>query len=77
VFNVCSGQPRSIQEVADALCAFAPEPVRLRVDPALIRPEEVPIMVGSGKKARDRFGFEPRFTLKDALLAAWRGWGQS
>ena len=77
VFNVCSGEARAIREVADKLCAFAHKPVHLRVDAALMRPEEVPVMVGSGAKARDWLGFAPTCSFDEALLAAWRGWSQA
>jgi nucleoside-diphosphate-sugar epimerase len=73
IFNICSGQARSIQEVADRLCLMAERPVRLDVDPALVRTSEVSVIFGSGAKARERFGFVSRVPLEASLASAWRG----
>lgn len=73
VFNICSGEARSIREVAERLCGMADTPVRLEVDPALVRTSEVSVIFGSGAKARKRFGFAPRVPLEESLAAAWQG----
>jgi GDP-4-dehydro-6-deoxy-D-mannose reductase len=73
IFNVCSGEPRSIRDVAERLCAMADTPVRLAVDPALVRTGEISVIYGSGAKARERFGIRPRLTLQASLASAWRG----
>jgi GDP-4-dehydro-6-deoxy-D-mannose reductase len=74
VFNICSGKGRAIRDVADRLCRLAEVPVELRVDPALVRTEEVPVMVGSGAKAKELLGFLPSRSFEDALQSAWYGW---
>ncbi len=71
VFNVCSGEPHTVLEVAEALLSFAPRPVRLEVNPALVRDGEVSASYGSYEKARAAFGFTPATRLKDALRVCW------
>ena len=72
IFNVCSGRPRRIREVLETLLAHAPRPVRLRVDPELVRGAEVSVSYGSWESAAGAFGFEPRTPLERALADAWR-----
>jgi nucleoside-diphosphate-sugar epimerase len=72
VFNICSNKSWSIRDVAERLCRLAERPIRLEVDPALFRAQEVPAIFGSGAKALERFGFAPRVSLDESLAAAWR-----
>jgi GDP-4-dehydro-6-deoxy-D-mannose reductase len=71
VFNVCSGEPRTVRSVLDELCSLSPRPIRFEVDPALVRPNDVAVVYGSCRKARKAFGFAPSSRLGDALRAAW------
>jgi GDP-4-dehydro-6-deoxy-D-mannose reductase len=71
VFNVCSGQPRSIRSLVEQLLGFSKRPVRLLVDPALVRPADVPVAYGSWEKAHRAAGFAPATRLEDALRSAW------
>lgn len=71
VFNICSGAACSIRQVVGILCAMAPRPVRLRVDPALVRSDDVSMIYGSWAKANQACGFRPRHRLEDALRATW------
>lgn len=75
VYNVCSGRGRRVAEVAAALAGLARRPLRLTVDPTLLRPIEVPRLVGDPTRLRAVTGFEPRWRLEDTLadvLADWR-----
>jgi GDP-D-mannose dehydratase len=46
-YNVCSGRAITIREVLDRLLARARVPVRIRVDQARLRPNDVPLMLGN------------------------------
>lgn len=74
VYNVCSGTGVSVQEVADRLLAAAHRPIRLVTDPDLVRPVEVPRLVGSNDRLRAATGWTPEIplgkTLADVLDAA-------
>jgi GDP-4-dehydro-6-deoxy-D-mannose reductase len=72
VFNICSGEPRSIRSVVQALLAFSRHPIRLRVDPSLMRCAEVQVAYGSWHKASQAFGFVPAADFDRTLEAAWR-----
>jgi nucleoside-diphosphate-sugar epimerase len=71
VFNICSGRPLPVRFVVERLLSFAPRPIRLRVDPALVRTAEAADVYGSWQKAHRAFGFQPSTSLERALCAAW------
>jgi GDP-4-dehydro-6-deoxy-D-mannose reductase len=71
VFNLCSGVPRTVRSVIQALLSHSARPIQLQVDPALVRPSDVPSMFGSFDKAHKAFGFMPKHSLDEALKSAW------
>jgi GDP-4-dehydro-6-deoxy-D-mannose reductase len=74
VYNVCSGRGVSVQEIADQLLSRAERPITLVTDPDLVRPVEVPRLVGSNDLLRATTGWEPEIplarTLDDVLADA-------
>ena len=75
VYNVCSGADLAVQDLADRLVAQARVPLRLEVDPSLLRPVELPVLRGSHDRLTAATGWEPEIpidrTLRD-LLEDWR-----
>ncbi len=67
VYNVCSGNGVSIQHIADELLAHSTREIRLVTDPALIRPVDVPRMVGDNAKLRAATGWAPTYPLAQTL----------
>jgi GDP-4-dehydro-6-deoxy-D-mannose reductase len=67
VYNVCSGTGASVREIADHLVAAARRPLRLTVDPELVRPVDVPRLVGDASKLRAGTGWKPEFRLDQTL----------
>jgi GDP-4-dehydro-6-deoxy-D-mannose reductase len=75
VYNVCSGRPTSIRSLLDTLIAASGIEVEVRVDPARVRPIEVPAIVGDPTRLKRTTGWEPRIALEETLrdlLAAVR-----
>jgi GDP-4-dehydro-6-deoxy-D-mannose reductase len=70
VYNVCSGVGYSVRDIVERLVAMARRPLRITVDPELVRPVDVPSFVGDPTKLRRTTGYEPRYTLDDTLTAA-------
>ncbi len=68
IYNVCSGIPRSVQSVADALVAAARRPLRLEIDPALLRPRRCPRLIGSAERLRTETGWTPRHDVTETLV---------
>jgi len=72
VFNICSGKPCPVRRVVEQLLSYCSTPIELVVDPTLVRHDDVAVIYGDATKAADAIDFQPRITLSDALLAAWR-----
>lgn len=75
-YNVCSGHAVAIRELLEALLARARVSVQLVQDPARMRPDDVPLMLGSYARLEADTGWRPRHSLDetlDALLEYWRG----
>jgi GDP-4-dehydro-6-deoxy-D-mannose reductase len=74
-FNVCSGRALAIREVLEKLVARARVPIRVRVDPARLRPIDVPLLLGDPSRVRDELGWTPEIPLDrtlDEVLDYWR-----
>jgi len=75
VCNVASGVARSTQAVLDSLLSRARVPVRVEIDPARLRPNDIPVLVGDPTRLRAATGWTPRISfdqMLDDLLAYWR-----
>jgi GDP-4-dehydro-6-deoxy-D-mannose reductase len=75
VYNVGSGRGWSVREVADALLGASGADLELEVDPALVRPVEVPALVADTSKVHAATGWAPARSFEDTLaevLAAAR-----
>jgi len=75
-YNVCSGRAYAIGEILERLIAKALVNVHIRVDPARLRPNDVPVLVGDPSRIRDELGWTPQIPLEQTLadvLEYWRG----
>ena len=74
-YNVCSGHAVAIRDVLDRLVARARVPIRVHVDPARFRPNDVPLLLGDPSRLRDELGWIPKISLEQTLndiLQYWR-----
>jgi UDP-glucose 4-epimerase len=72
VFNVCSGEERSIRDVAElAVRVAGAAEDALRIGAVPYRQNEVWRLVGSNAKARGVLGWSPRVPLEDGLRQTW------
>jgi GDP-4-dehydro-6-deoxy-D-mannose reductase len=67
VYNVCSGRGLSVAEIARRLLALATRPLRLVVDPTLVRATDVAVLVGDATRLRDTTGWSPAITIEQTL----------
>ena len=78
IYNVASGVARPIRAVLDALVARARVPIRVETDPARMRPNDIPVLVGDSTRLQTATGWHPRISFEqtiDDLLAYWRRFG--
>jgi len=75
IYNICSGRGVSIEEGLALLRSLSDVEVVVEVDPARLRPLDVPVLIGDPTKLKTRLGWVPstelRKTLGD-LLEYWR-----
>jgi len=69
VYNVCSGTGVSVREIAEHLLAGARRLLRLAVDTELVRPVEVPRLVGDATRLHTATGWSPEIGLDETLAA--------
>ena len=76
VYNLCRGEGVLLSQVADSLAAMAKVEVHVEVDPARLRPADVPYLVGDPSRVQRDTGWQAsrplEQTLKD-VLHEWRG----
>lgn len=76
VYNVCSERAYPIAEILDRLVGLARIPVGIQTDPARMRPNDVPLVLGNANRIREEVAWTPAIpierTLSD-LLDYWRG----
>jgi GDP-4-dehydro-6-deoxy-D-mannose reductase len=69
VYNVCSGRGVRVGDLAGRLVARARRPLRIVTDTDLVRPVDVPVLVGDPAKLVAATGWQPEHTLDDTLDA--------
>ncbi|MGH8992536.1 MAG: GDP-mannose 4,6-dehydratase [Acidimicrobiia bacterium] len=74
VYNVCSGVGRSVAAIAEALLSMARHAIELVPDPALIRPVDVPRLVGDNTRLRTATGWSATVAFDDTLAAILTRW---
>jgi GDP-4-dehydro-6-deoxy-D-mannose reductase len=74
IYNVCTGVGVSVREIAERLVAASGRALELRVDPDLVRPVDIPVLIGDHTKLTDATGWHPQVsldtTLRDVLAAS-------
>jgi GDP-4-dehydro-6-deoxy-D-mannose reductase len=76
LYNVASGIAHPTRAVLDTLLGHARVPVRVEVDPARLRPIDIPVLVGNPTRLREATAWIPRIPFEQMLadlLEYWRG----
>ena len=75
VYNVASGEARSIRDVLDRLLALTDATIEVSFDPSRLRPAELEALEGNAERFRRATGWEPRIPFEQTLadtLDYWR-----
>ena len=79
-YNVCRGEVVRLTEVVRLLAARARVSVRIEVDPARVRPADVPWLAGDPAKLARDTGWRAEIPFErtlDEVLEEWRGWASA
>lgn len=68
VYNVCSGNSYSGKEIFEFLCRALNRPdVTYKVDPALVRPSDIPEIIGDASRIRSELGWQPAISIEQTI----------
>ena len=75
VYNISSGQARTIRSLVDQLLALAEVEIVVETDPERYRPADVPVIYGSADKLQAATGWQPEIPFEQTVtdvLEEWR-----
>jgi len=67
VFNVCSGKSYALRHIIDCMERIAGYQIEVKVNPAFVRANEIPRLVGDNGKLIRKVGYKPRYSLEETL----------
>lgn len=73
IFNVGSGVARPLSELLDTIRSFSSQEIGVEADPALIRPNDNPVILCGCGKAERLLGWRPERNLTDTLREMYEG----
>jgi GDP-4-dehydro-6-deoxy-D-mannose reductase len=73
-YNICSGQTHRVGELLDRLLALARVPITRVIDPARLRPNDVPRLVGDSARLRTELGWRPGRSMDVTLADTLEHW---
>ena len=73
-YNIGSGAPRAIRDLLDTLLALSPAPIRVELDPARLRPSDVPRTYCDNRRLVQATGWQPVIDLRTTLHDLLEGW---
>lgn len=73
-YNLCSGKALKIEELIDRMASQSRLTVEVKIDPALVRKSDPPLVVGSGSRLREETGWQPRIPIAETVAAMLDWW---
>lgn len=67
VYNICSGKGIALQAIMGKMCSLLDLEIILEKDPALIRPNDNKIIIGSAEKLNKLTGWTPSYHINQSL----------
>lgn len=74
VYNICSARGISIAQAIELFGQVTGKHPPQDTDPALVRPVENEVVIGTYDKIRDEVGWRPTYALEDSLRAVYDYW---
>jgi GDP-4-dehydro-6-deoxy-D-mannose reductase len=74
VYNVGSGQSVSIRLILELLIGLSNVAVRIELDPARMRPSDVPVIVCDPRRFQQQTGWRPEYALGRSLMDILNYW---
>lgn len=74
IYNVCSGKATAIQQCLSEMMLRSKKQLSVRVDPARVQKNDIPVQVGSFQKLKKVAGWNPRIPLNESLADLFDDW---
>ena len=74
VYNVGSGRAITIQEILDRIIAHSSKSITVEVDPAKLRPVEIPMIRADISKLQADTGWQPEIPLEQTIAETLDEW---
>lgn len=68
IYNLCSGDTRSIKEILDILLSFSKKKIAIYIDENKLRPLDIPRLAGDCTLIKEKFGLRPHYKIEQTLL---------
>ncbi len=75
VYNICSGKPRSGNDILSSILKHVEHNISIKQDPARMRPSDAPVIYGDNFKISQDTGWRPEISTQDTIVdvvADWR-----
>ena len=73
-YILASGKADTVENYLHMLVKHSTADISIRVDKKLLRPVEVPLLVGSISKAKRELGYKPRYKIEETLVDTLEYW---
>jgi GDP-4-dehydro-6-deoxy-D-mannose reductase len=67
ILNIASGEPRKIGDLLRRLLEMSRVPIAVEQDPARMRPNDIPCIIGDASLARRLLGWQPRCNFDETI----------
>jgi GDP-4-dehydro-6-deoxy-D-mannose reductase len=74
VYNIASGAAIRIGDALDQLLTLATCPITIELDPARLRPSDVPVLVADSARLRAATGWQPEISFEQSLRDTLNWW---
>lgn len=76
VYNICSGQGVTLESIIKTMCKLLNIEVKTQQNPALVRPNDNKIIIGSNAKIKETTNWQTTYTLEQSLKDILNYWNE-
>ena len=74
VYNICSGNGPRVQEMLAYLISLTDAEITLKENPKLMRPSDIPVLIGDHTRFRQATGWEPTYSWQETVAECLEYW---
>jgi GDP-4-dehydro-6-deoxy-D-mannose reductase len=74
IYNLASGTPRRVGDILDELLSLSTARIEITKDRNLLRPSDIPVVIGDAGRAGDQLGWSPKWQWSETLMTLLNYW---